>query len=452
MNIEFVIFGRNENEQLGLNVRTSKCLPTKLNFKNTVNYDYLEQEGIKVVKMGGNRLAFITYENNLIITLNDYRNNNPSTYNACKICAEPKGSDSKKPIPHTHFENISNDIYILKKNVIDVAIGFSHCVFLTKNENMLYGFGTNGNCRLGVSHEAVNMEDMVSRMFSQFYNVKCYRIEVEHHLDQYEKIVSVHCLGQGTICKTNFNNLIVFGWSYRGELSTKSDKQVPRKETFFSERNLTIEKIFTGYSHVYYLVKTMEMETKLFVCGWNEDNQLGLTHTNNIFTITENKLPFVPDIKDIALGYDFSLILTKDGTVYVFGTRFLLPETDVEKLSNYPNAKKIKLENVSRISAGYYHCILVIDDKKFYPLGVNDCAQCGFNDDDMIPRSPGVNRELVIEHTANLSLVAAGQYSTAIIFSNHYTKLEAEKRLKSLLFKSLQSSSLSDVVFEYDFP
>ena len=271
MNVEIVVFGRNENEQLGVTTRTSKCLPTTLNFKNTAIHDCLETEGVRSASIGGNRMAFLTHENNMLITLNDYRNSTSvaqvSNHHGCKICAEVKETetDIKKIVPHAHFENIGHDIYLLKNNVQDIGIGFSHCVFLTKKENMLYGFGTNGNCRLGVSHEAVNMEDNISRMFNQFYNVKCFRIEVEHHLDESEKIVSVHCLGQATICKTNFNNLIMFGWSYRGELATKSDKQLPRKETFFSERNLTIEKISTGYSHVYYLVKTVDMETKLFV-------------------------------------------------------------------------------------------------------------------------------------------------------------------------------------------
>jgi len=167
---------------------------------------------------------------------------------------------------------------------------------------------------------------------------------------------------------------------------------------------------------------------------------------NSVFSIVENKLPFVPDIKDVALGYDFSLILTNDGTCYIFGTRILLEKSDGEKLADYQNAKKIKMENVTRICAGYYHCILVVDDKKFYPLGINDCAQCGFAEEDLNPQS-GI-KELEIEHTSNLSLISAGQYSTSIIFSDQYSKLESENRMKKLLLKSLNSSNLSDVIFK----
>lgn len=201
-----IVFGRNDTEQLALSIQSSKCLPTSLDFRVTKCFSYIN-EGVRVIKQGGNRMAMITNENNLMITLNDFKLNSKSNI-------VEKTNRASIDIP-------SHDISVLKNNVIDVAVGFSHCLFLTR-QHEIFGFGNNSNCRLGISNDQIADAEAssISVTFKRLYNIRCYQLSLSHILDENEYVTNLHSLGQGTICKTNFHNLIVFGWNYRGELGT----------------------------------------------------------------------------------------------------------------------------------------------------------------------------------------------------------------------------------------
>lgn len=363
MEDQIIVFGRNDVEQLALSNRSSKCLPTLLDFKsNAKAFPYL-QEGIKTIHQGGNRMAILTHQNNLLLTLHDYK-------------MHSKSSSSSSTLEHHNKASIdvpSHDICLLRNNVIDVAVGFSHCLFLTK-QHELYGFGNTSNGRIGISNEQMmdNEDAIITNTFKRLYNIKCFQVPLSHLMDEDEFITSIYALGQGTICKTNRENLITFGWNYRGELCSqvKSDRQSPKKITFFNSS--IIDGIYTGYSHVMFLVNK-RTDIKLYVCGWNELGQLGLGHNSNVFSITENEFcTFKHDIVDISLGYDFSMFLTRQGKVYGCGK---LPSPPSDTIKYFGAFYEFKLDGITQITCGYYHALFVVNHKQIIACGSNDCFQ-----------------------------------------------------------------------------
>ncbi|KAG2378489.1 hypothetical protein C9374_008128 [Naegleria lovaniensis] len=432
MEDQIIVFGRNDVEQLALSNRSSKCLPTLLDFKsNTKALPYI-QEGIKTIRQGGNRMAILTHSNNLLLTLHDYKVNTT------------KSSSSTEHSNKASIDVPSHDICLLRNNVIDVAVGFSHCLFLTK-QHELYGFGNTSNGRIGISNDQMmdNEEAVITNTFKRLYNIKCYQVPLAHLLDDHEHVTSIFALGQGTICKTNLENLISFGWNYRGELCSgvKSDRQGPKKITFFNSS--VIDGIYTGYSHVMFLVNK-RTDPKLYVCGWNESYQLGLGHNSNVFSITENEYcTFRHEIIDIALGYDFSIFLTRHGRVYGCGK---LPSSPSDTIKTFGSFYEFKLDNITQITCGYYHALFVVNHKQIFASGTNDCCQCGFSDEDETNYGISNCRPLNISNPQPLSLLSAGQYCSAILFSCGHVKYEAEKRMKERLLLAVDESKLIDMI------
>src|SRR5687768_8139100 len=82
---------------------------------------------------------------------------------------------------------------------------------------------------------------------------------------------------------------------------------------------------------------------KYFVCGKNDQGQLGIGDKTNRNTLTEFKPP-VPFIS-IANGYDQTLGLSSNGSVWLWGNGQLIPK----KVDN--------LKDIISVSSGYRHMI-----------------------------------------------------------------------------------------------
>jgi len=57
----------------------------------------------------------------------------------------------------------------------------------------------------------------------------------------------------------------------------------------------------------------------VWVCGWNINGQLGLGHKNNISLLTKVELAGQA-VKEVAAGWDFTILLLSDGTLRASGS------------------------------------------------------------------------------------------------------------------------------------
>ena len=102
--------------------------------------------------------------------------------------------------------------------------------------------------------------------------------------------------------------------------------------------------------------------------------QLGL---GGVFYIDEpTQIPFDITIKQVSVGYVFSLILTTNGTVYSFGDNSLgqtgLADNTVISQQNTPAYIPSSLNvNITQITTGSYHCASINSNNQVIVWGNN---------------------------------------------------------------------------------
>ena len=145
-----------------------------------------------------------------------------------------------------------------------------------------------------------------------------------------------------------------------------------------------VKQMALGYKHTLLLTNT----NKLYASGNNQYGQLGLGNKNNQKALLEinsdnynNKT-----IAKIYAGGSHSFILTEDGEVYAFGNNKngqLGLDDNLERLiptkidsTHYGNKKIIE------ISAGSLHSLILTEDGEVYAFGNNKKGQLGLNDTD----------------------------------------------------------------------
>nr|XP_055138180.1 secretion-regulating guanine nucleotide exchange factor isoform X2 [Symphalangus syndactylus] len=97
----------------------------------------------------------------------------------------------------------------------------------------------------------------------------------------------------------------------------------------------------------------------LFVCGLNKDGQLGLGHTEDIPYFTPCKSLFGCPIQQVACGWDFTIILTKNGQVLSCGSNYFgqLGVPHGPQRCVVPQAIELHKEKVVCIAAGLRHAL-----------------------------------------------------------------------------------------------
>ena len=162
--------------------------------------------------------------------------------------------------------------------------------------------------------------------------------------------------------------------------------------------NKKVKQVVAGSDHTIILTK----ENTVFACGNNTYGQLGLNNKNeskNIFT--KINLDNLMVVKQIAACKDYTMILTKDGTVFGCGNnsegQFCIDIDNREyyydsDLKEYmPGIKTFTLvttipqdKNPKKILTGTSHTMILAEDDTVFACGRNDVGQLGLEDVDKI--------------------------------------------------------------------
>ncbi|XP_031242571.1 secretion-regulating guanine nucleotide exchange factor isoform X3 [Mastomys coucha] len=122
----------------------------------------------------------------------------------------------------------------------------------------------------------------------------------------------------------------------------------------------------------------------LFVCGLNKDGQLGLGHTEEVLCFTICKPLLGCPIRQVACGWDFTIMLTATGSVFQWGTglassgRRLCPGQNLPLFLTAKEPSRVTgLENSTAICAvaGSDHSASLTDTGELYVWGRNKHGQ-----------------------------------------------------------------------------
>ncbi|KAJ7412482.1 Secretion-regulating guanine nucleotide exchange factor [Willisornis vidua] len=176
--------------------------------------------------------------------------------------------------------------------------------------------------------------------------------------------------------------LLAWGANSYGQLGLghKEDVLVPQALKDVSCKRQDIASIAGGGGHS----AVITGGGQLFVCGHNKDGQLGLNHTEDVlrFTLCTALSGFC--VKQVACGWDFTIILVDSGLVLQWGTGMASQAKRANQGKTLPlflTAKEpcevtgLEDVKVKTVAAGSYHSVSLTDEGHLYVWGSNKHGQ-----------------------------------------------------------------------------
>ena len=328
----------NGDDKLGLNVNstTSKRVPTLI----STNIGTLT---IIAIKCEFNHSLFLTNEGKVY---------------SCGYNPDGRlglGSTSSPGVPTL----ISTNIGSLKISAI--ACGSNHSIFLT-NDGKVYSCGSNSDGRLGLGD---NTTRLVPTLISTVIDTLT--------------IIAIACRERTTLFLTNDGKVYSCGSNYSGQLGLgdTTNRNVPTLINSLPP----ISYIVCGDAHSLFITN----DRRVYSCGSNSSGQLGFGNSgiNTNVLIPTLSFRFGTYMINKAAGYDNSLFLTNDGTVYSCGlnnsSQLGLGDTINRNIPTLisPNIGTLTISN---ISCGNGHSLFLTNTGRVYSFGTNTDGRLGLGD------------------------------------------------------------------------
>lgn len=232
-----------------------------------------------------------------------------------------------------------------------------------------------------------------------------------------EKIVS----GKShTLILTNEGFVFAFGWNRAGQIGNGNNKNVSKIVKIKINKNEYLKDIIDiGAGDIHSIA--LKRDGTVLTWRGNFSGQLGnLTFENSSYPVVVKYKngQIVKDIVKVAAGWDFSVILKKDGTVWTFGdNKYGQLGDGTIKNKNYavqvkgPNGKGF-LENIIDIKAGAFHVLALSKNGTVWCWGDNEFGQLG--DGTYIQRLFPVE----LKKIRNIEKIACGAFHSLAIDKN----------------------------------
>lgn len=150
-------------------------------------------------------------------------------------------------------------------------------------------------------------------------------------------------------------------------------------------------------------------------------------HTMDVILTSKGKLYDLPKevyfhcdgIKDIAVGREHCIILSKNGQVYTFGngSRGQLGTGDLEKRENPVLLEGLVGINIVAVNVGGWHSCAISEEGDLYSWGWNGNGQLGIGDEYSVMASPHVVDFEDYQNQINVVSVACGFRHTLALLS-----------------------------------
>lgn len=294
--------------------------------------------------------------------------------------------------------------------ITQFAIGRAHTLVLTESGN-IFSFGLNESGQLGTGSLLIN-----SGMITEKFN-----------LLEDETIVSVYASYNHSAALTSLGRVFMWGDNQYGQIGdgTRVNRYLPYNVTPFlglmpSEY---VDSISVGVTHVF--VQTSNGR----IIGWgdNGEGQLGDGTTTDRLTpvdLTSTLENTQDPIQTIHAGQMTSAYITVGGSIYTWGSNsnYQLGNGNVPNRSLPFNiTTNLSLEPgdyVRQLDLGYYFTVILTDQNRIYAWGRNDMGSVGdgtfinrFEPVEITNRMPLMNDEIPL-------YVSAGRFYTHLLTSN----------------------------------
>ena len=167
-----------------------------------------------------------------------------------------------------------------------------------------------------------------------------------------------------------------------------------------------VKSIYCGYNHTIIL----KNDGMLFGCGLNNYGQLGLGDTDNRSTFTIIGINS-GNIKEIYLGGEHTIILKNDGTLWGCG-RNIEGQLGVGDTNSRSIFKQITVntDNIKSVYCGYNYTLILKNDNTLWGCGDNTYGQLGLED-----RSSRTTFTKITANADNIKSVYCGAEQTFIL-------------------------------------
>ncbi|KYO02282.1 guanidine nucleotide exchange factor [Plasmodium gaboni] len=292
---------------------------------------------------------------------------------------------------------------ICVNKIIKIACGYNYVLCLS-DMGLVYGWGKNDKSQLGIGvikdfYEPVHVKKLknVINIFAGYDHSACIinclldktNMNDINNINNINNIYHTYDDNNSEQC----GDLYIWGNAESGKVGLGVDYiqgciLLPRKINIINK----IYKCSLGSSHSLFLTNSNE----LYVCGSNNNYRLGLSEKSkkgcNIVSIpTKVILHNNIYIKDILAGNTYSIILSVDGFIYIFG-ELIKNNNNNNNNNNYNNNNNDniiyeiptlynKINNVKFIYGKYEHVFFLTYDNKLFGLGNNNNCQILCNND-----------------------------------------------------------------------
>jgi E3 ubiquitin-protein ligase HERC4 len=149
--------------------------------------------------------------------------------------------------------------------------------------------------------------------------------------------------------------------------------KIPIENSYFNSFKQQIKQIASGYNHTLILLE----DGTVLSCGNNDYEQLG--HDGTYSRPEKIKTLEIHNIVQIACGYSFSLALNNRGQLFCWGSLNGQLNNDNDLFYSKSTAFKgpISESPIVQIACGYYHFLALTEDGKIFVMGLNDYGQLG---------------------------------------------------------------------------
>jgi alpha-tubulin suppressor-like RCC1 family protein len=233
-------------------------------------------------------------------------------------------------------------------------------------------------------------------------------------------IQSIHTGSHHILALMDDSSIYAWGYNHSGQLGLghNNDQNTPHLISPNHFANKTIQSIHLGFQHTLALMD----DGSLFAWGRNDKGQLGLGHTDNQITpqlIDRGNFPN-KIIKSIHPGYNYTLALMNDGSLYAWGYndkgQLGLGHTDNQITPQLINPEHFPNKTIQSIHVGTFKTFALMTDGSLFAWGFNGKGQLGLghNNDQYAPQliDPGN-----YENQAIQSIHAGSNHTLALMYN-----------------------------------
>ncbi|MFA7561662.1 MAG: InlB B-repeat-containing protein [Candidatus Izemoplasmatales bacterium] len=262
----------------------------------------------------------------------------------------------------------------IDESITEFSLGAYHSGIIT-SKGRIFLWGSNSRGELGNG----TMEDSLVPV----------DITEEFDLEENETFKSLQLGEKFSFLLTSEGRVFSWGWNFSGRLAdgTITSRSTPLEVTEYFNLNdgEKIESLNLGVSHGAVITSA----NRILTWGYNGFGQLGNGNINNSslpIDITENlSLSQGEDIKQVALSFVNTMVLTSTGRVFAWGNNaYGQLGNESPYVGTFPAeiTEYFSLDSTDKIeflSMGMHHALALTDDNKIFSWGRNDYGQLGNN-------------------------------------------------------------------------